>query len=485
MEKPLKIRLHVLSPIHIGCDDVYEPTSFVIDENRKKLIEFDPVDFIRYLTPEQRNEFLRICSGDNLLSIFKFVKRVFNQGISGREVGIASGLTEHYKKVLSMSSYDPKAIINQFTMNKTAYNPQTNQVYIPGTSVKGAIRTAYLSHLAVSKSKNGAKEKAKILEEELLGGSFDTDPFRMIKVSDFQPFEQVQTKIVYGVNKKKRISDRATKASSGPQQIFEAIETGGIFEGIINIGIPEKMAGIKTPVEQTVLLKAIHQHYGKLYTQDMAVAKECGFHQVSTGPFLERFGDSCFLIRIGRHSGAEAVTIEGNRNIKIMQGQGEPPEYSKYGSTTIWLASEVARPTVNNGLTPFGWAVLEIVPFDAEKGLFTTVRREFKSTSAPEIKNESSQFVQEKQIEPSPAKIKKVPEQTVWKNITITWNPGSQTLIATKDNKKAELTIGSDRSFVPEQFHKKLFEKPKSIKADIIVEPVGNALRIVSIESDK
>jgi len=50
MEKPLRIRLHVLSPIHIGCDDIFEPTSFVIDENRNKLVEFDPADFIKHLT---------------------------------------------------------------------------------------------------------------------------------------------------------------------------------------------------------------------------------------------------------------------------------------------------------------------------------------------------------------------------------------------------------------------------------------------------
>ena len=200
----------------------------------------------------------------------------------------------------------------------------------------------------------------------------------MVKVSDFQSVEQVRTKIVYGVNKKKRVSDWATKASSGPLQIFEVIESGGVFEGIINIGIPEKKAGIKTPVEQTTLLKAVHQHYNKLYAQEVA-QKECGFRPVTADSFSKRFGDSCFLIRIGRHSGAEAVTIEGNRNIKIMQGYREPPKYSRYGSTTIWLASETARPTANNGLTPFGWAVLEIVPFDAGKGLFATVRKELKA----------------------------------------------------------------------------------------------------------
>jgi len=485
MENPLRIRLHVLSPIHIGCDDIFEPTSFVIDENRNKLVEFDPADFIKHLTAEQRNEFMRICSGDNLLAIYKFVKRVFNQEISGRKVDIASGLLEHYKSVLKKSSYDTKAIINQFTINKTAYNPQTNEPYIPGTSVKGAARTAYLSHLAVSKGKKDAKEKAKDLEIALLQGEFDTDPFRMVKVSDFQSVEQVRTKIVYGVNKKKRVSDWATKASSGPLQIFEVIESGGVFEGIINIGIPEKKAGIKTPVEQTTLLKAVHQHYNKLYAQEVAITKECGFRPVTADSFSKRFGDSCFLIRIGRHSGAEAVTIEGNRNIKIMQGYREPPKYSRYGSTTIWLASETARPTANNGLTPFGWAVLEIVPFDAGKGLFATVRKEFKSPSPSETINESSSSVQDGTVDSLPGIIKNPPEQITWRNVTLVWRPNDQTLSTVFEGKKAERKIGTDRSFVPGHYHKKLFKGKKHIQADIVVEHIGgNAFRIIAFNEE-
>ena len=474
MEKPLKIRLHVLSPIHIGCDDVYEPTNFVIDENRRKLIEFDPLDFIKRLSPHQRAEFSRICSGDNLLSIFKFIKQALNHEISGREINIASGLSEHYKKVLSMSSYDSKVIINQFTLNKTAYNPQTKQVYIPGTSIKGAIRTAYLSHLAINMGKKNAREKANDLEKELLGGSFDADPFRMIKVSDFQPIEKVNTKIVYGVNKKKRISDRATRASAGPLQIFEVIESGGIFEGVMNVGKPEKTSGIKIPVEQTILLKAIHQHYNKLYTQEVAITKECGFRPVTADLFSKRFGDSCFLVRIGRHSGAEAVTIEGNRNIKIMQGKKEPPQYLNQ-STTIWLASETARPEMNNGLTPFGWAVLEILPFDAKERLFS------KPTKiSSKIKSLEKQEVKQKEINLEKPEEKKQPEQRLISNALLIYSPGNRSLSTTVEGKKAFVENVKDE-FVPGHLWPKL-KKDKKIKASIIVEPQGNAFKIIKIE---
>ena len=110
----------------------------------------------------------------------------------------------------------------------------------------------------------------------------------------------------------------------------------------------------------------------------MHIVEDCGFKKISTMAFQDRLGDTCFLVRLGRHSGAEAVTIEGNRNIKINLGGGR----SKYteSSTTLWLASEYARPKTNNSLTPFGWAVLETLPFDPVQGLFS-VRPERKTTS--------------------------------------------------------------------------------------------------------
>jgi len=60
--------------VHIGCDDVYEPTSFVIDEEKRTLVEFDPMEFIKNLTPSERERFSRICSGDDLLQIFSLSK---------------------------------------------------------------------------------------------------------------------------------------------------------------------------------------------------------------------------------------------------------------------------------------------------------------------------------------------------------------------------------------------------------------------------
>ena len=386
MEKPLKVRLHILSPVHIGCDEVYEPTSFLIDEKKGRLIEFDPMDFIKSLSPQDSQMFSDLCMQGNISSIVNIYKFISSKQLKGREVEIASGLFSHYKKVRELPVSDERKIrneINQFTISKTAHNPHSDQPYIPGSSLKGSLRTAYLSKLAkeqnvadcwnkyLSRSELktdqdtyhfiGKKKIADRLEEDLLKGEFDKDPFRMVKPSDFLPINNVKTKIVYVVNKKK---ERSKFEAQGPFQIVETIKEGAIFEGSINIQQPEKNAGIQKPIIAKELLKSINAFYMPIFNAENEITKGIGAGAIVGNSinqkFKDKLGDTSFLIRIGRHSGAEAVTIEGNRYIKIMQGRNQPPKFLDQ-ATTIWLASETRETTNNNGLVPFGWAVLEII----------------------------------------------------------------------------------------------------------------------------
>lgn len=367
----LKIRLHILSPVHIGCDDVYEPTSFVIDEQNKKLIEFDPMDFVKALSQKEREEFSKKCTGDNLLDIIKFTKRTYKPALGGKHIDIANGLLEHYKRVLSMSTFEKKAVINQFTINKTAYNSQNNQPYIPGSSLKGSLRTAYLSALANVKEETKWNQKADDLETKLLDRStnpkekISSDPFRMVKVSDLLPVGDVKTKIVYAINRKKEKSDKATLAEKGGvYQIFETIQSGAIFGGIINVDSPIEGSKIMTPIKPENLLLSVHKFYaGNLKQEIKPLNDALGIkHQAgisANAQFQDKFKQSAFLIRLGRHSGAEAVTIEGNRSIKI---KGKDNDFSyKDHATTLWLAADNPKPENNNGLLPFGWAVMEII----------------------------------------------------------------------------------------------------------------------------
>lgn len=371
MEKPIKVRLHIISPVHIGCDDVYEPTSFAIDEKKRKLIEFDTMDFIRNLSPRDKQEFAKICMEGSISSIVKLYNFISNKKPGGREIDISSGLITHYDKVKKLSTKNEREIgqeLNKFSISRTAYNPHNNLPYIPGSSIKGALRTAYLSKVATDMGIKGREDRAKYLEIELLGGSFNTDPFRMVKPSDFLPVENVKTKIVYAVNKKKDIS-RFEAMGGNITQILEVVKEDAVFEGTVSVQRPEQRSEIKKPISAKELLTATHEFYKSIVNKEDDVTHNIDAGRIVIERIINKFKDklckSAFLLRIGRHSGAEAVTIEGNRHIKIIQGKdiqgrNKPPKFLDH-ATTIWFASESSKPTSNNGLVPFGWAVMEVI----------------------------------------------------------------------------------------------------------------------------
>lgn len=474
MERPFRVKLHVLSPIHIGCDDAYEPTNFVIDEKTGKLIEFDPMDFIASLSDKQRAEFTKLCEGENLLGIFKFIKREYTAKVPGRMTDVASGLLTHYKKVLAMSSYDRKAVINQFTLMKTAHHPNDNLPYIPGTSLKGALRTAYLSALATVE-KVGKQNNSKGLEKILLGGDFENDPFRMVKVSDLHPTAETSTKIVYAVNKRLSTDERESQASKGDvYQIFETVSSGACFEGTVQVS---PCPTSKKSIKENHLFAALHRFYEILLKTETQSLKKIGLTHTVPPLVAQHFADqlkkTCFLVRIGRHTGAEGVTIEGHREIKIMQKHGTPPKTLDH-ATTIWLASETPKPTDTSKLVPFGWAMLEVLPLEDLKNIYPVrpLPERGATVSAGTATGASAS--------PKPTKTMEAPECIRWDKAFLTWNPSNQTLRATKDVLKAEMRV-SDKTVVPAALHEQLFVKKKAVEAAVEVEQQGNGFKLLRV----
>lgn len=339
MKTIFKCFIKTLSPIYIGCDEVYEPMGFVVDETAKQVIVFDPINFFGQMKKEDKQKFSQIClkgTTSSILEIYKFLK---GRKAEGRRLDVCSGFIEHYQKTLSIRVNDERKIqqeLNRFTIERTSFNPYDNRPYIPGSSVKGAIRTAYLNAMQqVKKINKGSVRDSKELEKSLLDcdkrgyDKIENDPFRLVKVSDFMPVGEVKTKIVYAVNQKKKPSEFSAR---GIAQILEVIEPGAVFQGEIIVEQPEREAGILTPVSLNNLLKSIALFYTKERKREDLELNHLGISSFSVASDM-------LLIRIGRHSGAESITIDGHRHIKIAGKKGEIPKYLDH-ATTLWLVSE-------------------------------------------------------------------------------------------------------------------------------------------------
>ena len=88
----------MVSPLHVGCGEVYEPTGFVVDEGSRQLLAFETVDFLASMEKDELEKYSRICrrgTTSSLLEIYKFINR--NKGIiRGERIGVSSAFVNHY-----------------------------------------------------------------------------------------------------------------------------------------------------------------------------------------------------------------------------------------------------------------------------------------------------------------------------------------------------------------------------------------------------
>lgn len=358
MQEMIKCLLTILTPVHVGCGEVFEPTGFTIDEQEEALVVFDPLDFIEGLGDDERQRFATICAQGSLESLLEIYKFMRERKVKGRYVKLCAGFLDHYQKAIAIGSKERRRIrseLNNFTVHRTAFLPIGNQPYIPGSALKGSLRTAYLNAVAEKTAPMDLKrwkrpqDKARELEKRLLGGAFDTDPFRLLKVSDFLPVGTVETKIIYAVNRKKKPSKFEAR---GPYQMLEVIKPGASFEGTIQVQPAPPAMDLVRPFKLDILLKSALYYY--YHECEREAAELAG---IGSTPFKVPSKDG-YPVRIGRHSGAESVTIKGYREIRIMQGKGQTPKWMDR-ATTLWLAAESRTSPTNKYLRPFGWAFIE------------------------------------------------------------------------------------------------------------------------------
>lgn len=466
MMKTWKIRLHVITPVHIGCGDVYEPTSFYVDKTNNKLICFDPFDFIGALLPRERSRFLEICQKGTVESIFdmySFIDSVVCRPLKQkREVMVSKGFIDNFKNVLGSRDITE---LNNFQISRTSFLPHDNLPYVPGSALKGSLRTGWLNWLHKGVRQQVEGKKSKDFEERLIGGSFESDPFRMLKIPDLIPVDNPETRICYAVNKKKKPS----QSKREQRHILEVITPqSAVFEGMITIHDAKyHETGITNPVPVSLeFFKRATTFFDKEMTKEEEVLKgiklPANVKNKTKSKFGEKYLQNVFPVRIGRHSSAECLTIDGVRNIRIMGKRGETT--NKPNTTTIWLAGDSARST--SGLEPFGWCAIELLEIDTAD----------LAIHCPKIELAPSPIVPPVETVAAP---RIMPQTIVWNDAVLTWDPGSATLIAASSEGKKGTT--KDRALVPEEVINRL-KKGKIVKATVSLQQEGNSYSILSID---
>ena len=168
MKEPDKFYIRTISPIHVGCDEVYEPTGFTIDEKECRMVVFDPFLFVSQLNDDAKREFSNLCAKGTIASILEIYKFLAGKEMQGHTVEVCRGVLEHYKQTLSLPLNNESRIrneLNSFVIPRTAFRSIDQRPYIPGSAIKGALRTSYLNQKETEKqlSTRGKARDAKRL----------------------------------------------------------------------------------------------------------------------------------------------------------------------------------------------------------------------------------------------------------------------------------------------------------------------------------
>ena len=148
MKEPIRFYIQTISPVHIGCDDVYEPTGFILNENTRQMVVFDPLSFISQMEDADKAKFSQICAKGTMTSILEIYKFMQDKTAEGRLVDVCPDFLKHYKQTLSLPLRNERVIqqnLKDFAVPRTAFRSVDQRPYIPGSAIKGALRTAYLN----------------------------------------------------------------------------------------------------------------------------------------------------------------------------------------------------------------------------------------------------------------------------------------------------------------------------------------------------
>ena len=402
------LALTPLSPIHIGCGEDFEPTNYVIEDGL--LYGFDPSRAA--LSDLQRSKLVDLARRGSLAGIQRF----FRDNAAAFKphahvvMPVCAGVARMYEQKIGKAANveaSGNQVFNKLEIERHVFTGAQQQPFIPGTSFKGALRTAWLDDLNAEQpptyEDNVRKFGSAQMEKRLLWGpgqerqlgDFQTSPLRLLKVADLMPTREPEREVLFAVNRKKRapkdgeappkgVTARKDCVLPGQYRLFQAGVTLPAL--LAHTGATNAKGQALTPqrnqlaasgsVDVLRLAQQSNAYHQQRLRRELAVLDGRGLVNPDWKRGIEALlapgselaqklaAGQAFLVRLGRYGGADNKTLtgEGVASIKIMGARvGGKQEFSFETATkTVWLAAQ--NDTDQNHLIPFGWAVVEIDP---------------------------------------------------------------------------------------------------------------------------
>lgn len=319
-----KLKIQALSPIHIGTGEQIDPLEYLVEG--QIFYKLDIEQFLSDLSDNQKKEFYSAVDSSNPVTLRKF----FQQNIDKEKYLLYRSVAQpDFRDAYhnSVNSPENQLLVNLITRSSGRYRP-----YFPGSSIKGAIRTAIVSEMA--NQKKFKPRNPKFYEKDLLGyDNAKQDPFRCIKIADaYLPENSTYIDKVEIINKNKKPDNSdPSKIKMFYESCFSLLdgEDDIIAETILDIdeNLPEqaiwdRKRRKKSPAVSKALtteeiikscrdfyLPKIQQEHAKFYKDN----RELDDSNTTLLKIKNNLKDNEFMLRLGRFSHIECTTVDNFR----------------------------------------------------------------------------------------------------------------------------------------------------------------------------
>ncbi len=345
-----RINLHLLTPLHVGTGHELDPFSYVIEDNRLHFI-----DLIKWMDAFQdKNTLNKMMESDNFAAVRTFIAR----HISAKDFGIASisidcqNLLDTYKRAID--NQDPR---NQVLISPTIRNDVNKETYIPGSSIKGAIRTAVANRfvdVAGVSSNDERRFRGNPDYNEKIFGRINQDPMKWLKLPDV-PLGPDATVIIEG-----REHSLNSEKSLTPKGFYEVVRGFSQTQSPVIKSLSLSLAPFdihREKIDVTFIINSLYRFYVPKYIDEsnkFYTTEEVKNILEPINQQINEMKTNEALIRVGHFSHVECVTLDKVRKPRTRRGKDGKP--LPWGTTR----------TLANGLHPFGWAKVEFCDVRAE-----------------------------------------------------------------------------------------------------------------------
>ena len=401
----IPVRLLVLTPVFVGSGQTLDPLRYTIQKDRNGKIILHHFDLERWVLDHAENTaFSAVLESSN----YREIRRIIQKDLrTGEHNDPSQGSISHYsltrRVVLNqelltkfndeLSKSDSK---NQLLIDGALTNPLTGRLLIPGSSIKGAIRTAILDWLNENYSLKLKEERYPMQVADEIFGKIQEHAFKALKIADFEiPSNQG---MIFTAEEKKKNSDRSgtpkNACEAASSRICEQLGNYELFSSIV--------LGFNRDSHQKLVIKSFSKPGVSVNQEQFNWKRLC---EVTTEFFRERFHEDMqnfyekphlnhtkttlrqieemvqeidtereMLLRVGHYSHIDCVTIRKHRPMVRRAKDG-----TSFGPNTTR--------TLADGIYPFGWVILSTA---TEEELFQYRQKLESEPSTPDLPPEIS-----------------------------------------------------------------------------------------------